>query len=196
MIKKIIGLTGNIATGKSTVMQILMQLGATTIDADRVVHQLYAENQPLVNAICLMFGQEVIGADGKLDRPKLGQIVFADRQKMRQLEIIVHPVVQDEVRRQIDVAVSSCVVIEAIKLLESPIRQLCDSIWVTTCSAETQIERLINHRHLSRQDAELRVMSQPPQLVKINQADVVIDTNGTLIETKDQVVAQWTQLFA
>jgi dephospho-CoA kinase len=186
----VIGLTGNIATGKSTVARMLADLGALTIDADRVAHEVMQPGTPVHASILAAFGEEILGADGAIDRVRLGEIVFSNPVALERLERIVHPAVIEAVDRRIASA-SAPVVVEAIKLIEAGMATRYDSLWVTTCPAEEQIRRLMVDRNLTREEAELRVRVQPPQEEKIARADVVIDTGATLAETRAQVRAAW-----
>ena len=192
----IIGLTGNIATGKSTVMALLAERGALTIDADGLVHEILAADPEAQTRIVARFGPEIARPDGRIDRGRLGAIVFHDRQGLSDLEAIVHPRVGERVRMLIAQATAPVVVIEAIKLLEGQLRALCDSIWVSDCRPEQQVERLLSGRGLTRAQALARINSQAPQEHKVAQADVVIDTSGTLAETEQQVEAAWSALPA
>ncbi len=191
----IIGLTGNIATGKSTVARMLSDLGATVIDADRVAHEVMRAGTPVHRAVVEAFGPEILRPDGEIDRARLGARVFSDPQALAQLEAIVHPAVLEEVARRIAAAPTPVVVVEAIKLIESGLAEAFDALWVTTCSFEEQVRRLMADRGLSRQDAQQRVHAQPPQEAKIARADVVISTNGSLEETRAQVEAAWRALL-
>ena len=189
----VIGLTGNIATGKSTVMEILARLGAMTIDADKLVHGMLERDSKIQSQVVNRFGLRIRQADGAIDRSKLGTIVFSDPAGLRDLEEIIHPHVGDQVKSLIANTSAPVVVIEAIKLLESDLRQQCDAIWVTTCSQEQQIQRLMHGRDMTRPQALARILSQPPQSEKIAQADVVIDTSGRYAETQHQVEHAWRQ---
>lgn len=186
-----IGLTGNIATGKSTVASMLAELGAMVIDADHVAHQVMRQGTPVYDQIVATFGRDVMAVDGKIDRAHLGRIVFADPAALRQLEEIVHPAVKIEVDRRMATAESPVVVVEAIKLIESGMHRSCQTLWVTTCPVEQQIERLVQGRSLSVQEARQRVAAQPPQAEKLEVADVVINTAGSIEHTKRQVYAAW-----
>lgn len=185
----LIGLTGNIATGKSTVAAMLAQLGATVIDADKVAHQVMRRGGQVYERIVDAFGPAVVAADGEIERQRLGYIVFSDPEALRRLERIVHPAVGVEVQRRIAAAQTSIIVIEAIKLIEAGLHRICQALWVTTCSSEQQIDRLMKERALSFEEAELRVNAQPPQTQKISLADVVIDTSSDKAETRRQVEA-------
>jgi len=187
----LIGLTGNIATGKSTVAAMLADLGATVIDADKVAHQVMQRGGPAYDPVVAAFGPEVVGHDGEIDRACLGRIVFNDAVALRRLEEIVHPAAAVEVGRRIGAAQTAAVVIEAIKLIEAGWQRVCDALWVTTCTRGQQIARLMADRSLSLAEAQQRVRAQPPQSEKIRLADVVIDTTGELADTRRQVDAAW-----
>jgi dephospho-CoA kinase len=201
----LIGLTGNISTGKSTVARMLVELGAEVIDADKTVHEVMRAGTPIHTQIVETFGSEILASDGEIDRKRLGAIVFADPVLLAQLEAIVHPATLNAISRRIAATSSDVVVIEAIKLIEAGHRPIgadapvgmadtCDSVWVTACPAEQRIQRIMAGRGLNRAEAEQRVRAQSPQEEKIARADVVIDTSGTLEWTRTQVRAAWEQL--
>jgi len=190
----IIGLTGNIGTGKSTVAGMLAELGAETIDADLVAHEVMRAGTPAHRQIVETFGPEVLAPDGKIDRKRLGGIVFADPAALARLEAIVHPATLKAVIQRIVSSAANVVVVEAIKLVESGMADSYDSVWVTTCRTEQQIARITEARGLSRAEAEQRVRAQPPQGKKIARADVVVDTSGSLSQTRAQVQAAWERL--
>ncbi len=148
-----IGLTGNIATGKSVVRRMLEHLGAYTIDADALTHRTYSKGAPGYQQVLDKFGKWLLNKDGEIDRSKLGSLVFNDRDAMSQLEDIVHPLVRQATEILIQRAPQRVVVIEAIKLLESDLRKVCNSIWVTNAPQEIQIERLIRKRGFTRERA-------------------------------------------
>lgn len=191
----VIGLTGNIATGKSMVLELLSDLGAMTIDADQVAHQVMEPGQPAYRAIVEAFGPDIAPRGGSIDRRRLGEVVFADGQALARLERIVHPAVFVRIKERLEQTQAGVVVIEAIKLLEAGLSvQLCDIIWVVTAPREQQIQRLMATRNLSRAEAELRIDAQPPQELKVAQADVVIDNGGSKEETRAQVLRAWEAL--
>ena len=187
----LIGLTGNIGTGKSTVARVLAELGAETIDADQVAHEVMRAGTPVHAAIIATFGPEVLAPGGEIDRVRLGSLVFADPVALARLEAIVHPATLEAITRRIAATSANVVVVEAIKLIEAGMASGCDSVWVTTCRPEQQVQRIMSERGLSRAEAGQRVRAQPPQEEKIGQADVVIDTSGTLSWTQAQVQAAW-----
>ena len=193
----LIGLTGNIACGKSVVVAMLRELGAQVIDADQVTHELQQPGQPVYQQIVAAFGAGILaGAGGPIDRRALGAIVFADAAALRRLEQIVHPAVRERLAAWLAgvgqrPAGRQIAVIDAIKLLESGWRPLCDAIWVVTCAPEQQLARLVSTRGMSEAEARVRIAAQPPQHEKVAQADVVIDNSGALAATREQVHAAW-----
>jgi len=192
--KYIIGLTGNIATGKSVVRRMLEHLGAYTIDADALAHRAIAKDAPGYKPVIETFGKWILGADGQIDRSKLGGLVFRDSDALINLENIVHPLVGQAVEILVQRASQRVVVIEAIKLLESELRNACDSIWVTYAPEEIQIERLMRKRKYSHEEALNRVHTQGAQSVKIENASTVIRNTGSYDELWKQVTTAWKQV--
>ena len=187
----ILGLTGNIATGKSAVMRLAAERGALTIDADKVVHELLNGDATIQAAVAEAFGPEVRRADGRIDRATLGRVVFGDAGKLRQLEGLLHPATRAEIARRVAAADAPVVMIEAIKLLEGPLATMSDQIWVTTCARATQMERLRVCRGMDEASAAARIDAQPPQADKLARADVVIHTDGLMADTQAQFEAAW-----
>ncbi len=185
--KYIIGLTGNIATGKSVVSEMLERLGARAIDADALVHQLMEKGAPVWQAVVREFGQDILCSDGSINRKKLGSIVFADEATLHRLEALVHPAVIARTEELIESSPKPVVVIEAIKLIEAGMHRTCDALWVVTCRQEQQLARLVKQRGLTEEEARQRIEAQPPQEAKLALADVVIDNSGSLDETGRQV---------
>lgn len=183
----LIGLTGNIATGKSTVAKMLEELGATVIDADALVHELQRQGTPVFDDIVTAFGSGILDRAGEIDRKALGTIVFADPEKLRTLESIVHPAVLIESARRIMEAPTSIVVYEAIKLIEAGRAEMCDALWVVIARSDVQLQRLMRDRYMSEAEARQRIEAQPPQSEKIKLATVVIDNSGLLADTQRQV---------
>jgi len=191
MSRRIIGLTGNIATGKSAVMRLAAERGALTIDADRVVHELLASDTGIQAQVVAVFGEGVRRANGGIDRAALGAIVFGDPARLGQLEAILHPAVRLAISRRVAASDAPVIVIEAIKLLEGPLATMCDQVWVTACARETQMARLRVCRGMDEASAAARIDAQSPQADKIARANVVITTDGLLRETEAQVAAAW-----
>lgn len=193
--KTIIGLTGNIGTGKSAIMEIAAEHGVLTIDADKVVHHLMAADAALRQKIGQTFGEKVLTAGGSVDRAALGRMVFGDPAALRKLEQIVHPAVRRQIKEQIAAASAEVIMIEAIKLLEGDLKDECDQIWVADCGKLLQMQRLVAGRGMNEDEAFQRIASQSPQTEKVAAADVVIDTRGTLSETRQQVLAALKTIF-
>ncbi len=193
--KFVIGLTGNIATGKSVVRKMLEHLGAYGIDADALGHRAIAPDAPGYKAVVDTFGKWILSSDGQVDRAKLARIVFADSDALAQLEAVVHPLVRQAVDVLIKRSTQKVIVVEAIKLLEGPLRQACDSIWVTYAPKEAQISRLTQKRNMSTAVAHQRVNSQPPQSEKVKAANTVIRNEGSFEDTWKQVSTAWQVLF-
>lgn len=189
--KYVIGLTGNIGTGKSVVRRMLEHLGAYGIDADALSHRAIARGAPGYQPILSAFGRWVLGPDGEIDRVKLGRLVFSDPEALITLERIVHPLVNQAVSFLAQRASQKVIVIEAIKLLESSLVAYCDSVWVTYAAPQIQIARLVQKRRMSEADARQRVNAQPPQEEKIAAASVVIRNELAFEDTWRQVVSAW-----
>lgn len=192
--KHVVGLTGNIATGKTAVVRMLDELGAETMDGDAMVHQLMGPDSVLGAAIRNRFGDQVIASDGSIIRPELGKIVFSDPDALADLEAIVHPPVVEAKRARIYESGPDVLVLDAIKLFEAGLAAECDEIWVVDCDRETQIQRLTARNNIDRAEAERRIDVQAPQAEKVARADVVINNNGLLEDTCAQVVAAWERL--
>ncbi len=186
---RIIGLTGNIASGKTSVGQMLLALGAERyIDADALVHRLYEAHQPTARAVGEAFGPQVLASDGSVDRNTLGSIVFHDAEAMQRLEQIVHPAVYTAILAELSLASSSGIVIlDGVKLLEARSSTLCQQKWLVICPEEQELARLIARNHLNLEDAQARVRSQPDISRRLSLVDEVIDNGGTLEQTRSQV---------
>ena len=193
----IIGLTGGIATGKSTVAEILSQLGANVIDADQVSRDLMGPGSPVFLRIVEAFGTPVLKADGSLDRAALGQIVFADPLLRRQLEEITHPPIWEELKTRMEASVTSGAptVLMVPLLLENGRQGWVDQIWVVHIPEELQIERLMSRNGLTRSQAQARLAAQMPAQERLAQADVIIENSGPLESTVDQVRSAWNCLW-
>ena len=190
----LIGLTGNIATGKSEVARMLATLGAVAIDADVVAHEVMRPGGLAYEAVVEAFGPGILAPDGAIDRSRLGAIVFRDAEALRRLEAAVHPATIAEVDRRIDAAEAPAVVVEAIKLIEAGMHRGYDALWVVVASRKNQIARLVASRGLSEEEAALRVDAQPPQEEKAALADRVFANDGDLQALQRQVEAAWEQL--
>jgi dephospho-CoA kinase len=185
----VIGVTGGIATGKSSVLRLLTERGVTTIDADAVYHALIGPGGPLVRSIADRFGQDVIADDGSIDRRMLAGIVFADRHALADLDAITHPAVIQAVRNHITSARTPIVAVDAVKLIESGLADSCDSVWLVVCDPAVQKARLMVRNGLTSDEADLRLAAQPNEGERRKRADIVIDNNGDLADLERQVDA-------
>ena len=191
----IIGLTGNIATGKSAVLQYLATKGAYVLDADKLAHESMQTGTHTYWAIVDEFGQSILQVDGTIDRRALGKVVFADPKALARLEAIVHPAVFDLARQELLTVEANVIVLEAIKLLEAgQLVTLCDEVWVVTATQETQLRRLRETRKMSEEEAARRMAAQSPQEEKVKQADRVINNDGDLAALTAQLDTIWQDL--
>ncbi|MBI4462893.1 MAG: dephospho-CoA kinase [Acidobacteria bacterium] len=192
------GLTGGISTGKSTVAQMLEEMGCQVLRLDEMAHELMAPGQPAYREIVAAFGKEILATDDTIDRKQLARLVFADRAKLAQLNAIVHPRVIERTEAQLaEIARTTpdaIVVVEAALLVESGYHRRLDKLIVTWCRPEQQRERLLARTGLSRAEAEQRLAAQLPQEEKRRQADYQIDCSGSLDDTRTQVHSVVEQL--
>jgi len=183
----IIGLTGGIASGKSTVSRTVASLGAKIINTDEISHQIIEPGQPAWADIVKFFGNEVVNPDNTINRVKLGAIVFQDPASLQQLNSFTHPRVMERLRtdlRQIEDEQPEAIVFMEVPLLyETNMEKLCREVWVVWVGSETQVVRLMARDNISRDDAIRRISSQMPLEEKAKRADKVIDNSGTVEET-------------
>lgn len=192
--KFVIGLTGNIATGKSVVRRMLEHLGAYGIDADALAHRAMAKGAPGYQPVLNTFGSWILSDTGQIDRGRLGKIVFSDAEALRRLEEIIHPLVSQAVDYLVRHAYQPVVVIEAIKLIESSLSKSCDRVWVVYASPEVQVRRLIERRKMNMESARQRVLAQPAQEIKVKAAHTVIKNEGSIEDLWVQVNQAWKKL--
>ncbi len=191
--KYVIGITGNIATGKSIVRKMLEHLGAFGIDADRLAHQAMSPGAPAYKPVVETFGRWILDDKGKINRAALAKVVFADPAALAKLEAITHPIILRAINTLIRRSKHKVVAVEAIKLLEGPLHEMVDTVWVVDAPVETQIERL-KKRGLSELEARQRIEMQSPQSDKLAQADVIIKNTGSIEDTWKQVQKAWREL--
>jgi len=193
-----IGLTGGIATGKSTVAGLLARKGAHLIDLDQVAREVTAPGQPALAQIAKQFGQAVIQQDGSLDRKKLGEIVFADPVKRKQLEAITHPAIREVMHARMDDYKrrfpDGLTVVEVPLLYESGLSSHFDRVVVVYIPREEQLQRLMQRDKLSLEQAEKRLAAQIDIEEKKRMADYTIDNRGSLKQTSEQVDRLWQAL--
>lgn len=192
--KVIIGLTGNIATGKSLVLRMLQELGATTIDADKLVHQMMRKDSPAYGKIVEEFGKFILDKDGQINRSRLGRIVFGMPEAMARLEEITHPAVKQDITRRIEKSPTPVIAIEAVKLFESGISELCTSTWAVTAPPKIQLQRLVERRRMKPEHAQQRIRAQSGQKEKVAKADISIENSGELGKTWTVVRGHFTSL--
>jgi len=189
--KYIIGLTGSIGTGKSVVRRMLEHLGAYGIDADALAHRAMAKGAPGYEPILNTFGQFLLTPDGQIDRGRLGRIVFNDPQALAALEAIIHPLVLQAVDVLIRRSMHKVIVVEAIKLLETNLVDMCDGTWLVYTPPEIQMMRLVQNRKMTEKEAWSRINSQVPQESRFGRADAIIKNVGSFDDTWQQVVTAW-----
>ena len=190
----VIGLTGTIAAGKSTVAHLLAERGARVIDADLVYRSLLAPGSALSRAITDRFGAEVIADDGSIDRGALGKIVFADAASLADLDAITHPAVLTAIREAVTAAPEPVVVIEAIKLVSSGLHEDVDSLWEVSARKDVRLARLMDRSGLSEMEAEARIQAFPEPIAAGTPVQVRIDNSGSREQTARQVDRAWRSL--
>ncbi|GBF35456.1 dephospho-CoA kinase [Desulfocucumis palustris] len=196
---RVIGLTGNIGSGKSTVSRRLKKLGAAALDTDRIARDVVAPGTPGLDLIVKTFGNHVLTPEGELDRAKMGDMVFKDPGARAKLEAIVHPLIFREVVKKIDEYKSGhntapAMVVEVPLLIESGMHRLMDEIWLVAVNPEIQLNRIMSRDKLSPEQAFQRMNSQMPQEKKIEFATKIIENNGTPEETEARVDELWQEI--
>jgi dephospho-CoA kinase len=189
------GLTGGIGAGKSEVSRLLASYGAVVIDSDRIAREVVEPGTEGLVAVIAEFGDEVLGADGRLDRPRLGAIVFADPGRLRALNAIVHPLVRARSAELEAAAGPDTVVVHDVPLLtENGLASLYDLVVVVDAMPETQLDRLVRLRGMSEDEARARMAAQATREQRLAVADIVIDNNGPLEALEPQVRKVWDDL--
>ncbi|MCU0531079.1 MAG: dephospho-CoA kinase [Syntrophales bacterium] len=195
-----VGLTGGIATGKSTVVRMLVKKGARVIDHDALVHTLQEPGRPVWNRIVEAFGREILDAGGRIDRKKLGVLVFGDEGRRKALEGIVHPAVLEEAQRERDRIgrkdERAIVLSDIPLLLEVGMQGLFDLILLVYAPPEVQIARVMKRNNMTRDEAVARLEAQMPIDEKLKRADVVIRNDGTMKELQQRVDEVWEELLS
>lgn len=194
------GLTGGVASGKSTVARMFEELGAKVIDADTLAHELYRAPLPAYKEVVSRFGSEILNSYGEIDRKHLGPIVFADAQKLRELSAILHPRIVERIEEQVLYyhvqEPHAVIVVDAPLVYEADVADRFTKVIVVWCRPEQQLERLMAKTGLSREEAERRIAAQLPLEEKRRRADYVIDCSGSLESTRQQVEKLFAQLQA
>jgi dephospho-CoA kinase len=193
-----VGLTGNIATGKSQAAHVFAELGAHVIDADVIAHDLLVKGTRTYLKVVEAFGNEILASDGSVERRKLGEIVFNDSGKRILLNGIVHPDVRNEVLRRVckfeESLPGGIIIVAAALLIESGHHKLYDRLIVVTCDPNLQLARIVSRDGLTIEQAKARMAAQIPAEEKLKLADYTIETSGTLKETREQIEAIYRDL--
>ncbi|MCS0603338.1 dephospho-CoA kinase [Streptomyces sp. LP11] len=190
-----VGLTGGIGAGKSEVSRLLVEHGAVLIDSDRVAREVVAPGTPGLAAVVEAFGEEILAADGGLDRPRLGALVFADPERLAVLNSIVHPLVGARSRELESHAADDAVVVHDVPLLtENGLAPLYDLVIVVDASPETQLDRLVRLRGMTEEDARARMAAQATREQRAEIADILIDNDVPLDALRKRVAEVWDGL--
>jgi len=198
----IIGLTGGIVSGKSTVALMFKDLGAKIVDADKLGHSVILPHKPAWEKIVKIFGKDVLQNDLTIDREKLGKIVFANQPFLKKLNEITHPEITKIIKKEIDSVKNKTynqkkiLIIDAALIYEAKIDRLMEKIIVVYIDEDEQIKRLIKRNNLSKDEALQRIKSQMPMKEKVKMADYVIDNSNSLDKTKKQVEKIWKSLIS
>jgi len=195
----VIGLTGGIASGKSTVTALLKEKGAAIIDADKIAREIMSKGEPAWFEVLNYFGDEILNNDrSDIDRKKLAHIVFSDKAKLEVLNNITHPKIIEEIKRQVEEykkAGKKIIVIDAALLIETGLDKIADEVWVVAANEDIQLQRLMaREKDITKDEALKRIKSQMPLAEKLKFADRVIDNNSSIEETKKQVDKIWTKI--
>jgi len=196
---RIIGLTGGIATGKSSVARFFEERGVPVVDADQLAREAVMPGSPCLAQLAALFGHGVITADGTLDRKRLGTVIFGDSEKRRLLEQVLHPEIRRLAEERIAYAASAgqrLLVYMAPLLIEAGVTDRVDEIWVVTVRPDIQIERLMVRDGIGREEAERVIGSQMPLAEKVRHGRVVIDNSGTPEETRRLLAEIWEREIA
>jgi dephospho-CoA kinase len=196
---KTIGLTGGIGSGKSVVSQILAELGAFIIDADKVGHEIYLPGKEAWHKVVEAFGHDILASDQTIDRKKLGAIVFSHDEARKRLNRIVHPLMYQDIDRRVKAkrqeGFTRPIVVEAAILIEANWVSLVDQMWVVVANKQAVIERVELQRGLAAKDTESRIASQLSNAERIKHASLVIENNGSVEDLKKKVTQAWNRIL-
>lgn len=184
-----LGLTGGIATGKTTAANILKDFGAEIVDADKIAHKIMEPDGPAYSDVVQFFGNNILNDDGSINRNKLGEIVFSNSELRQKLEKITHPLIVKEIEMRLEN--DNNIVLVAPLLFEVGLERLVDVVWVIYCSRLTQIKRLKNRDNLDDNAANIRIDAQMPLQEKIENADLAIENEGSIEDLKSKLRVAW-----
>ena len=193
----VIGLTGGIASGKSTVSRMLSELGAVVIDADKVGHEAFRPHTEAWRKVVAAFGKDILGQNEEIDRSKLAQLVFNDPKALKRLNRIMHPLMHEIVRQKIEALRHQgveVVVLEATLLIEARWTDLVDQVWVTITPEAAVVNRLVSQKGFTEEQARARIKSQTPIAQRAKNADVVIENDSDMNTLRKKVEALWRKL--
>ena len=193
----VVGLTGGIGSGKSTVAEMLKEKGAVVLSADQVGHEAYQPGRPAWQQIVDAFGREVVAADGSIDRKRLGSTVFADPEALKRLNAITHPRMKELMREKLaeqEARGVSVAVLEAALLLDAGWDDLTDEVWVTVAPPAVAAQRTAERSGISMEEALARIRTQMSNAERARRSDVIIDTDCAIEQTRSQVDKEWSRL--
>jgi len=186
----VIGITGNIGVGKSVVRRMLERLGALGIDADALTHRVLLRDSPLYDRIVSKFGNKILGEDEEINRSELAKLIFNNKKSLQDLENLIHPAVSNAIYHIINNVPSPVFAIEAVKLLESDLMDLCDAVWLVDAPRQKQLKRILENRPLTVNQVQERLDHQTPVETKRQKAQVIINNYLSLENTWNQVIAE------
>ena len=187
--KKIIGITGSLATGKTLATDVFVSLGAERVDADKIAHTLLRENEEIKKKIVNLFGEEVLSGS-EIDRKKLREAVFSDREKLKELSRATHPVIIEKIKEEVEKSSKEVIALDAPLLIEAGLHEYVDIVVVVASSEETQVKRALE-RGLSEEEARKIIENQMPLSEKKKFADYVIDNGEEIEKVKEGVKKIW-----
>ena len=188
MMKKVIGITGGIASGKSNVCNVIKNEGYQIIDSDKINRDLSLKDETIYLKIVEKFGTEYLTSDGEIDKKKLAKLIFHDSKAKEELNNISHPIIINEIKRQIDLATDDIIFVEIPLLYEAHLEYLCDKVICVFLNKKTQVERLMQREGIDEDYALEKIHSQMDLYIKKIKADFVVDSKGDFDETKKQVI--------
>ena len=194
---RVIGLTGGIGSGKSTVSRFLAELGAAVIDADKIGHEVYRPDTDTWRKLVKTFGRGILAADNTIDRKKLGAIVFSNEEELKRLNAIVHPQITEIIKKQIDDyrrKDAKVIVLDAPVLLEAHAKNLTDEVWVVVADDDNVIKRAVARTGLREEQIRDRIRAQMSKTERIKNAQVIIYNDGTPEDLRGKIKKLWEQI--
>ena len=188
--KLIVGLTGGFGVGKSSVAQRFKNMGAEVIDADDIAHDAMKKGSPVFDAVIELFGEALHPGGKKMDREKVAEIVFADPQKRKELEAIIHPFVYKKIKEKIEASERQVILVEVPLLFEAGFETLCDKVVVVTCNSTVKMKRLINKK-FTEQEVRARERAQMSEALKAQKGNFIIDNSKSIYQTQREIERLW-----